>query len=447
MVWFEGMTLDPHHLQQWDRYQQSAANARIHALAPYDWGFTHVDIDREALENGEFVLQRASGLMADGLFFNIPEADPRPAARSVQTYFPATEERLAVFLCLPSEKTSGSNVLLQTSSNGREMRYSAETIQVVDENTGADERSIEVARTNFQIRFGGEQLATYSALPIAEVRRSSTGTFILSENFVPPTLRTGASERLTALSRRLLELLVAKSTSLAERRRSVMAQRELSPADVAAMNLYTTANTYIPLLNHHFAAGASHPEALYQTLLGLAGQLSAHTTDARVAPRDFPVYKHDDLTSCFDRLDGIVRDLLGGVSPQANYVQIPLERERDNLYVARLSPELIQKAMLYLVVRSDKFKEDVLISELPRMLRIASPQTIDAVLRAYTRALVIEPTNRLPSGMPVDANANYFQLQKRGPFWEAIEESSALALFVPSEFGDINMNLIAVNNP
>ncbi len=419
----------------------------MHALAPYDWGLSQIEIDREALENGEFVLVRASGLMPDGLFFSIPDSDPRPAARNIQTYFPATEERLPVFLCLPSEKASGSNVLLQGARNGREMRYTAETIQVVDENTGADERSIEVARTNFQIRLGGEQLTTYTALQVAEVRRSGSGTFVSSETFVPSCLRVGASDRLMTITRRLLELLVAKSTSLADRQRGVLAQRELSPADVTALNLFATANTYFPLLNHHFAAAASHPEALYQTLLALAGQLSASVPVAPVPPRDFPEYKHDDLTACFERLDGIVRDLLGGVSPQANYVQVPLNRERENLFIAQLGADVVQNAMLYLVVRSDKFSEDVIVKELPRMLRIASPKTIDAVLRAYTRALSIEHTNRLPSGMPVDANANYFQLQKRGPFWEAIEESSALALFVPSEFGDINMNLIAVNNP
>jgi type VI secretion system protein ImpJ len=447
VVWFEGMTLDPHHLQQWDRYQQSSLSARMQALTPFDWGFSELEIDREALGNGEFVLLRAGGLMPDGLIFSIPDNDPKPAARNIQSYFPATEERLPVYLCLPSERASGSNVLLQGMANGRETRYNAETILVVDENTGLDERSIEVARTNFQLRLGGESLASYSALQVGEVRRSGSGTFVPSETFVPPCLRIAASERLMAITRRLLELLVAKSTSLADRQRSVLAQRELSPADVAALSLFSTTNTYIPLLNHHFAGGASHPEALFQTLLALGGQLSANIAGARVPPRDFPVYSHDELTSSFERMDGILRDMLGGVSPQANYQQIPLDRQRENLFTARLEATVVQSAHLYLVVRSDKFREEVLVTELPRMLRIASPKTIDAVLRSYTRALAIEHTTRLPSGLPVDANANYFLLQKQGPFWEAIMESNALALFVPSEFSDINMKLIAVNNP
>lgn len=447
VVWFEGMTLDPHHLQQWDRYQQSAVSARMRAFTPYDWGFSRIEFDREALGNGEFVLLRASGVMPDGLIFSIPDNDPKPATRNFRASFPATEERLPVYLCLPSERPLGSNVSLQGATNGREMRYIAETIQVPDENTGTNERSIEVARTNFQIRVEGEPLGDYSSLQVAEIARAASGSFIQSETFVPPCLNVGASERLMTLTRRLLELLVAKSTSLADRHRSILAQRELSPADVAALNLYSTVNTYIPLLNHHHAGGAGHPESLYTAMLQLAGRLSAGVTEASVSARDFPVYEHGDLTSCFDRLDGIIRGLLGGVSPRANYVQVELERQRENLLVASLDADLLANANLYLVARSEKIQEDVLVPELPRMLRIASPQTIDAVLRSYTRALAIEHTTRLPSGMPVDAQANYFQLQKRGPFWEAIQESQAFALFIPSEFSDVDMKLIAVNNP
>ena len=447
VVWFEGMTLDPHHLQQWDRYQQSAVSARMRALNPHDWGFSEIEIDREALGNGEFVLLRASGVMPDGLFFSIPDNDPKPASRSIQASFPATEERLAVFLCLPAERPSGSNVLLQGSTNGREMRYNAETIQVADENTGTNERSIEVARTNFLVRVGSESLGEYSSLQVVEVKRSGSGAFVLSDTFVPPCLNIGASDRLMTVTRRLLELLVAKSTSLADRRRSIMAQRELSPADVAAMSLYSTVNTYIPLLNHHYTGKSSHPESLYRALLLLAGQLSANVPNAPVASRDLPAYHHGNLTEAVARLDDLLREMIGGVSPEANYLHIALDRQRDNLFVAQLDENLLENAHLYLVARSDKFKEDVLVAELPRMLRIASPQTIDAVLRSYTRALAIEHTTRLPSGMPVDARANYFQLQKRGPFWEAIQDSKAFALFVPSEFSDVNMTLIAVNTP
>ena len=56
-VWHEGMTLDPHHFQQWDRHQRYELAMRVRALQPLGWGFLALDIDREALANGQFSLR------------------------------------------------------------------------------------------------------------------------------------------------------------------------------------------------------------------------------------------------------------------------------------------------------------------------------------------------------------------------------------------------------
>jgi len=109
-----------------------------------------------------------------------------------------------------------------------------------------------------------------------------------------------------------------------------------------------------------------------------------------------------------------------------------------------LQQSLVEKAQLFLVARGDGMSEDRLVNELPRMLRIASPATIEDVLRAYTRALTVEHTHRLPVGLPVDQQASYFQIQKRGPFWEAIRGESAMALFLPAEFENVHIEVVAV---
>jgi type VI secretion system protein ImpJ len=32
VLWYEGMTLDPHHFQHWDRYNQALLNFRVPKL-------------------------------------------------------------------------------------------------------------------------------------------------------------------------------------------------------------------------------------------------------------------------------------------------------------------------------------------------------------------------------------------------------------------------------
>jgi type VI secretion system protein ImpJ len=447
VVWYEGMTLDPHHFQQWDRYHRSVVNARLDAVARFNWGVTRLTINEDRLANGEFVIERAIGVMPDGFAFDMPETDPVPAPRNVQEFFTATQEQLDVHLALPAERKGGGNFLLQGAENRRATRFHAQTASVADENTGLDERQIEVGRSQFQVRFGQEPLQEYVTIQIARVRRDASGAFVLDEEFVPTNLSLSAAARIQGLTRRILELLVNKSSSLAERKRSILKQRELSPADVAAIGLLGAVNAYIPVLNHHLNAVQSHPEPLFRDLLGLAGQLAAFVPNAQVAPRDFPTYDHARLSSSYNELGRIILDLLGGASPQANYVRVPLSTIRENLYKASLDEQLLEQAQFYLIARSDTFSEQQLVDKLPQMLRIASPDTIDDVLRTYVRALSIEHTHRFPSGMPVDQQANYFQLQKRGPFWEAIVEHGELAIFVPQEFSSVDMELVAVQAP
>ncbi len=442
VVWYEGMTLDPHHLQQWDRYHHDVVNARVGAITRHGWGLTDLAIDEERLANGEFALLRCAGIMPDGFAFNLPDDGPLPEPRSLGDSFGATGTSLPILLALPSERPSGGNVA-RNGTAARATRYASASVTLPDENTGADERTVEVAQPKFRIGLGSEALQEFTTIQIADVARTESGLFALREAFIPTCLSIGTSPRLMQMARRLLELLVARSTTLAERWRGVTQQRELSPADLTVLGLHLAASTYVPLLSHHHAGAGSHPEALYTTMLALGGHLSAFTPGVSTAPRNYPVYNHADLTACFGALDAILMEVLGGAGPKANYTRVPLEEQRENLYFARPDGALLEKAQFFLIARTDAIPEARLSQDLPQMIRVASPDTIDAVLRSYTRALGVDHTNRLPSGVPMDDKATYFQLQKRGPFWEAIQQSGGIALFIPAEFSSLQMELIA----
>ena len=442
VVWFEGMTLDPHHFQQWDRHRQGVLDARLRAVAPLGWGLAQVEIDEERLANGTLALLSCAGVMPDGLVFDVPDSSPLPDARNVHEHFPATEERIRVFLAIPSERRDGRNVRLQGATSRRETRFTAESMPVMDENTGANERPVEVARTNVQLRFADETQQGYSTLPIAELERSAGG-FALNKQFVPPSLRIRASERLMAITRQVVELLVTKSLDLTERHKDARAQRELSPPDILALNILGAINTHIPVLNQYLESGRPHPERLFEQLVALAGQLATYVEKTPVHPRDLPTYDHAAPTDAFGRINGVLKQMLGEATPSTNYERIALQRKRENLLTASAPEQTLRQAQLFLVTRSEQHAEEQLTSTLPNMLRIASPNTIDAVLQSYTRALAVEATRRLPTGMPIDNQATYFRLEKRGPFWESILEEEGLAVFVPSEFSSVNLELIA----
>lgn len=442
VVWFEGMTLDPQHFQQWDRHWTKALDTRVRAVAPEGWGLTRCEIDEERLTNGQFVLRECAGVMPDGLAFEVPQSSPVPDARSVQEHMPSTEETVQVLLAVPAHRTNGRNVRLQRSAEARETRFVAESAQFPDENTGENQRPVEVARPNVQVRFASEPQQGYDTLPIAEVERTAGG-FALREAFVPPCLSIGASKQLQEIARQTLELLVAKSADMRTYQQEAFAQRELSPSDILSLNLLGTLNAYIPRLKAYNGHDERHPRGLLDTLTALAGELSTYIEDAPVEPRDLPTYTHSAPSEAFRRIDVILRRMLGEATPSADYERVDLQHERENLYVGAIEEALVEETQLFLATRSEQHSEQKLINALPDMLRVASPNTIDDVLQSYTQALNVKATRRLPVNMPIDNQATYFKVEKRGPFWEAIREEEGIAIFIPSDFQDVGVELIA----
>jgi type VI secretion system protein ImpJ len=443
VIWYEGMNLDPHHFQQWDRYHKSTLDFRIRSITHYNWGLLEIAIDEDSLINGQFSLLRCKGVTPDGLEFNIPDEDPVPNSRNIQDLFPATESELNIFLAIPREKERGINCRLESESNKRETRFVFHNISVTDENTGADERQIGIGQTNFQLRMRNESVEDFSVLKIAKIVRSADGSFAIGEKFIPACLKIEASEAIMAITRRLVELLIAKSTALGSEKH-FQEMVEYTTQDLTVFLAHQTLNTYIPQLNHIYNVAKVHPVELYQILLALAGQLTSFSPDLNISPSDFPNYDHNNLSKCFNELDEKIRMLLDRIVPSEYFISIPLEKKSESLYVGHVSDSnLFQKSKFFLIVSGD-LPERRMIDEIPTNLRVASPDTIDAVLSSFRSALPLKHSSVPPAGLPAREGTQYFQLNPTGPFWEAICRSGAVAIFVPKELSGLKIEAIAV---
>lgn len=443
VVWYEGMNLDPHHFQQWDRYHRSFLDFRIRSVVKYDWGLLDISIDKESVANGQFSLLRCKGVTPDGLIFNIPDEDPAPSSRSIQEIFQATQNELSVFLAIPSERERSINCSLEGKTENKNTRYLFDKTSVTDDNTGADERQLGIGRTNFQIRFGNESLEDFSVMKIAEIVRTQDGSFALSQSFIPPSLTIEASEYLTMICRRLLELLVAKSSYFSERK-PVTGQSGDAATQMRTFWILQTLNTTIPLLNHIRTSSKAHPEELYVHLLALAGQLSTFSPEARIDPSQIPAYDHNNLSKCFGELDIRIRKLLEILVTEKKYFSIPLERKGESLYIGSVGdPSLFQEAQFFITVSGD-LPERELVDSVLTNIRVASPDTMNAVLGSFSKALPLAHAMMPPSELPRHEGMYYFRLEPSGPFWEAICRSSALAVFVPTELRSITVDAVAV---
>jgi type VI secretion system protein ImpJ len=438
VVWSEGMFLTPHLFQQADDYHESLLHLRVKVSTPFHWGLTDLEIDREALINGQVSLIRCSGILPDGLPIQIPDGDEPPETRSIQSFFSPSIDRVGIYLAIPASR-SGANVSQAgAGGGGRPVRYRAELVQVTDETAETNEGEVPLARKNFKLLFTGESLEDTVWIKVGDAGRTTAGSFELAETYVPPALTLPASPRLLATLRHLLELLTAKSTALSQQRRHVA---DFGSSDMANFWLLHTVNSWIPILSHFFNAPARHPEHLYLALAQLVGELSTFALDAD--PRDLPAYDHEDLGRTFGELERKIRFLLETIIP-TRYVIIPLEKTRELLHVGRVQDErLLKTAQFYLAV-SAQMSAGRLIEEVPAKAKISSPEQIgDLIGRAVPGVeLIHEPVP--PSAIPVKAGFKYFHLSAHGRSWEHVGRARALALFLPDEFPEMKLELVAV---
>ena len=216
VLWTKGVLLSPQHLQTQDRFLEDIIGFQLSALAFCPWGFSRLEIDRESLAGGALSISFASGILPDGLMFDIPHADQAPAPKQLDECWEPDQNELDIFLAIPEYRVGGLNV--SSTEEDRSTRYLSEVVVRRDENTGMSEKPIQVARKNFRLLAEGESQEGSSVLPVARVTRTQTGEYQLAPQFVPPLVSIEASDYLMSIARRLVEILTAKSSALSDSR-------------------------------------------------------------------------------------------------------------------------------------------------------------------------------------------------------------------------------------
>lgn len=442
IVWNEGMLLTPHHFQQWDNYYEELLNSRFASLAPYEWGVLDFQANNEAIANGNFDLNRCRAVLPDGLLINIPETDAAPAPRPVGDHFDPDAEKLDVYLAIPAKRAGAANFQRNGGVPDQTVRYLQAASLMVDETTGENEQQMAFAQGNLRILFGDEITEGYSAIKVAELERTTTGQLKIGEKYIPPVLNITASPWLENMLRQLVEILITKSSSLGEQRRQrTTSLADFTTSEVAVFWLLHTVNSTIPNLTHLFHTRLLHPERLYFEMAELAGKLMTFTPDRH--PKDIVRYEHEDLYTTFSQLFLSIRDLLETVIP-TRCVPIPLEKVREALYAGRvMDDQLLKEAAFYLGVRAD-IPEGQLIERVPRVIKVASRDTIDVVIGSALPGVTLTHASPPPAPIPTRPKFHYFQLDSSGMFWERIAGSKALAVYVPEEFKDETVEMYAV---
>jgi type VI secretion system protein ImpJ len=438
VIWTKGTFLSPQHLQIQDRFLENLLQFHLESLSFRPWGFASLSISQEALSAGSFGISSASGILPDGLLFDIPTSDAAPPLKQLADCFDQDQTTLDLYLAVPQYRERGLNVATSTREGGA--RYRAEVELFRDENTGLSEKPVQVARKNLRLLAEGEALDGYSTLRTARIRRTEAGTFQVDPRFVPPLLNFNANDYLVSVARRLVEILTSRSSSIAGmRRQKNQSLADFTAADIANFWLLYTINTAFPVFRHLFETRGGHPEALYSAMLSLAGALT--TFSPTIHPRDLPSYDHDELGACFTELDEKLRLLLETVVP-SNFVSLPLKLVQPSIYATSIdNDKYLLNTKMYLAVNAEATQAEV-VSKTPPLVKVCSASHIEHLVRNALPGVPLTYVSAPPSAIPIKLNFQYFSLSQSGVAWEAVQRARNLAAYVPGDLPNPQLELI-----
>ncbi len=410
----------------------------LDSLIQGSWGFTQIQFDAKALNEGTLTLSVATGIFPDSLTLDVPASDPPPPARALEEFFRDGRAHCLFYLAIPQYLPGGMNVSLQ---RGRvNTRYVAQLQMTRDENTGTGEKPVQVARKNLRLLSETENVEGSVLLPCARVMKSEAGLYKLDPSYVPPLADLHGSATLTGITRGIVELLVARSSQLSgDRRQRNQSLADFSAADIANFWLLYTLNSHLPGIRHFLESSHVRPEQVFSDLADLAGSLTAFST--KIDPRDLPRYDHGQLGTCFAEMARVIRIMLETVVP-SNLISIPLLQTRETIYAASIEKDaFFENSRFYLAVSAD-IREVDLIDRVPKLTKVCSATHIETLVRQALPGIRLTYVEAPPRAIPVKLRHKYFSVERSGSAWESVQRARNFAVYAPSELLNPQMELI-----
>lgn len=308
--WHEGLFLQPHHFQAWDRHWSERVSVGERWQNPHSYGLLEISINRDALATGFLQVDLLRCKTPGGSIvewdtgITMDRRDLRPALEEVASRGPGVNGDskggfLDVFVGIPRLKLGDSN--LASASPSASSRYRSRSLDLPDEIDAACVKPIELKELNAQILLSTDDLAGFDALRIARVRRSNEGNVEIKfdSSFIPPLIDCRASPVLRSqILSPLMDAMQQLSHTHARQIHDSGGQLTgLTTVDLQRILVLQAANPAAAVLRVLSNSPGLHPLQVYIELVKIAASFDL-LNSTRNVKQPLP-YDHEDLGSLF----------------------------------------------------------------------------------------------------------------------------------------------------
>jgi type VI secretion system protein ImpJ len=434
LVWSEGLFLRPHHLQQSDRYLEHLVESRVRHITPYPWGFSTLEIDRDLAQQSRFGLRRATGVMPDGMPFDLPAHSPLPSPIEIAE---STAKQLVwIMLPLGAPNTREVDDLSAESAS----RYIPSTEVLIDSTSALRlEEEIDVAYPRLSFELLKTFKPGYVGLPIARILEVRDRTIVFDEKFAPPVLSCAAHPVLNGWIDRVIGWIDNKVEELARYAADPGAGGGLQSADYLILQLL---NRHAPVLRHMRESRYVHPERLFEELLRIAGELATFSTSERRS-RVYPSYNHDDLELAFTPVLRDIQDFLSTPGSR-RAIRLEITERAPNAFVSTIRDRsLFRNANFVLEVAARRPLTEIQ-SQFPHLLKIGPNTKMNEIVHAHLPGVSLIHLPTPPPQIRAITDHVYFYLDRNSPLWPEFSTASALGMHFAGDWPELQLELWAV---
>jgi type VI secretion system protein ImpJ len=437
VIWSEGLFLRPQHMQQQERYLERYVEVRAGGLRPHAWGFQELELEQDLLAIGKLGIKRARGVFPDGTPFDMPGDDPLPPPLDID---PNWRDQI-VHLTMLLRSTTQPDSRWPDTSPDQLVRYRVRETEVPDASGSIEGvAALEVGGMSTRLVPDAQPTEGLVRIPLAHVVECRADRrVILDDSFIPTALAAQPANRLVTFLSELLGLLHQRGEALAGR---VAETDRGGAAEIADFLMLQVINRYQPLVAHLAEAPLLHPEAFYQLLVSMAGELATFTAPGKRA-QAFPPYRHDALRESFEPVIVALRIALSAVLEQTA-VAIPLQQRKYGVWVGVVpDPTLLETATFVLAAKAD-LKSEEMRRQLPTQSKVGPVEKIRDLVNLQLPGIGVSPMAVAPRQLPYTSGFLYFECDKNSPMWRMLKTSGGIAMHFGSGFAGLDLQLWAV---
>ncbi|HEX9022209.1 MAG TPA: type VI secretion system baseplate subunit TssK [Geobacteraceae bacterium] len=456
IFWHQGLFLQPHHFQLFDRSVQMLFGPFHDYLAPHFWGVGGMEIQEASLGTGSFQLAKGDFLFPDGTYAAFP-GNALVEPRQFDDAWVAGGKPFTIYLGLRKWNNLGENVTVVESLEDVSKvttRFAAPADAEEWQDIHAGGPPAQVKRLHYVLRVCWETeqdlLGDYLLIPVAQLERQGE-EIVLSPSFVPPPLTIASSESLLKIIKEVRDQIASKSRQLEEYKR----QRGIQTAtfgsrDMVYLLALRSLNRYVPILCHLIETRQVQPWGVFGILRQLIGELSSFSEKVNVLGEPvgdgetdpLPVYDHRNPWECFAAAQLLIGRLLDEITAGPDYV-IPLIYD-GTYFTAEMKPVHFENRNRYYLVLRTEEEPGSIIRSVDRVAKLGSRERLPLLIARALPGVGLEHLPTPPQELPRRSYSIHFAVDSNCEQWALIKKGNNIALYWDNAPEDLEVELMLV---